>query len=54
MVVILPQSWLIAKYCDESFKWHVNIIKVQHYYLKMTRPSKVCMSHVLFGLNLDL
>jgi len=43
MVVILLQSWLMAKYFDESFKWHINVIKVQHYYLKMIRPSKVCV-----------
>ncbi len=43
IVVILPQSWLMAKYCDQSFKWHMNIIKVQHYYLKMTKSSKVCV-----------
>ncbi len=54
MVVILFQSWLMAKYCDESFKWHINIIEVQHYYLKMIGPSKVYVSQVLFGLDLDI
>jgi hypothetical protein len=43
MVVTLPQSWLMAKYFDESFKWHINIINFQHYYLKMTGPYKVCV-----------
>ncbi len=54
MMVILFQSWLMAKYCDESFKWHINIIKVQHYYLKMIGPFKVYVSQVLFGLDLDI
>ncbi len=43
IVVILPQFWLMAKYFDESFKWHIDIINVQHYYLKMIKPCKVCV-----------